>query len=89
MGFTLEILALDTKSNSDQAKPMKNHDQLVVGFITAVAGSCWALIHCEGGVSAHTNRTCSLRHVSALSLYTHCAYMWTTHTRTLFAACVP
>ena len=27
-----------------QAQPMNNHEKLVVGFITAVAVICWALI---------------------------------------------
>ena len=32
------------KQWSGQAKPMKSHERLVVGFITAVTVICWALI---------------------------------------------
>ena len=31
------------KQSSGQAKPMNNHDKLIVGCMTAVAVICWAL----------------------------------------------
>ena len=43
MGFTLEIL--DKTINSGQAKPLKSHEKLAVGLITAVAVSSWACVH--------------------------------------------